>query len=65
MSDHGFSLDEALSGRNGNDRTGPASVVIKAAHVCVALRRADVPEPGSLALVGLGLAGLLGLRRAR
>ena len=63
VSDHSFSLDEAMSGRNANDRTGPVSVVIKATHARVALRGAEVPEPGSLALASLGLAGLLGLRR--
>lgn len=52
----GFRIDSVNGGIEGN--TSIDNVVVNA-------DRNQVPEPASLALVGLGLAGLLGARRKR
>lgn len=57
-------LDESLSGKFGLRLTlAPGTYVVTVSHETNADAEAFVPEPGSLALLGIGMFGLAGLRR--
>ena len=66
VSDYGFDRSEAISGFNTNSLTGQVAIVVRAGETDTAGARAVlVPEPSSIALIGLALLGFAGLRRQR